>query len=43
LQIVVEEIQKGYSDESLMLPGHEKIIDREAQIEFAKTSFSGTV
>ncbi|MEI8282496.1 MAG: tRNA (N6-threonylcarbamoyladenosine(37)-N6)-methyltransferase TrmO, partial [Armatimonadota bacterium] len=43
LQVVVEEIQKGYSDESLMLPGHEKIIDREAQIEFAKTSFSGTV
>ncbi len=43
LQVVVEEIQKGYSDESLMLPGHEKIIDREAQIEFAKTLFSGTV
>jgi tRNA-Thr(GGU) m(6)t(6)A37 methyltransferase TsaA len=42
-RVVVDEIQKGYSDESLMLPGHEKIIDREAQIEFAKTSFSGTV
>lgn len=41
--VVIEEIQKGYSDESLVLPGHEKIIDREAQIEFAKTNFSGTV
>ena len=41
--VVIDEIQKGYSDESLGLPGHEKIVDREAQIEFAKTHFSGTV
>jgi tRNA-Thr(GGU) m(6)t(6)A37 methyltransferase TsaA len=38
-RIVIEEIQKGYSDESLVLPGHEKIIDREAQIEFALMIF----
>jgi tRNA (adenine37-N6)-methyltransferase len=43
LVVYIEEVQKGYSDESLVLAGHEKIIDREAQIEFAKTSFSGTV
>ena len=43
MAVVIEEIQKGYSDESLVLPGHEKIVDREAQIEFAKASFSGTV
>lgn len=41
--VLIEEIQKGYSDESLILPGHEKIIDRTVQIEFAATSFSGTV
>ena len=41
--VVIDEIQKGYSDESLGLPGHEKIVDREAQIEFARTHFSGTV
>ncbi len=35
-RVTILEIQKGYSDESLVLPGHEKIIDREAQIEFAK-------
>ena len=33
--VTIDEIQKGYSDESLVLPGHEKIVDREAQIEFA--------
>ena len=33
--VTIEEIQKGYSDESLVLAGHEKIVDREAQIEFA--------
>ena len=37
--VKIHEIQKGYSDESLALPGHEKIIDREAQIEFAKIEF----
>jgi tRNA-Thr(GGU) m(6)t(6)A37 methyltransferase TsaA len=37
--VEIDEIQKGYSDESLALPGHEKIIDRDAQIEFAKMKF----
>ena len=32
--VTIREIQKGYSDESLTRVGHEKIVDREAQIEF---------
>ena len=34
-RVVILEISKGYSDESLVQPGHEEIIDREAQIAFA--------
>jgi tRNA (adenine37-N6)-methyltransferase len=35
-QIIVEEVAKGYSDESLLTPQQDKkIIDREAQIAFA--------
>jgi len=32
--VVIEEVAKGYSDESLHMVGHEKILDREAQIAF---------
>lgn len=35
-RVLVEEIGKGYSDESLTAPGFEKIIDREAQVAFAQ-------
>ena len=33
-QVVIESVEKGYSDKSLTEPGFEKIIDREAQIAF---------
>lgn len=33
-QVVVEEIEKGYSDETLNTPDNEEAIDREAQIAF---------
>jgi tRNA-Thr(GGU) m(6)t(6)A37 methyltransferase TsaA len=34
--VQIQEVQKGYSDETLHTPGNEKVIDREAQIAFAK-------
>lgn len=34
--VVIEEIGKGYSDESLQAPGWEKIIHRDAQVAFAQ-------
>lgn len=37
--VTIDEIQKGYSDESLVKPGHEKIVDRIAQIEFSAQTF----
>lgn len=36
LTVRVERVDKGYASETLMTPGYEKIIDREAQIEFSK-------
>ena len=36
--VVIEEVNKGYSDENLQMPGREKILDREAQISFATWS-----
>lgn len=42
LDVTIEEIQKGYSDESLVRAGHEKITDRLAQIAFAETFKPGT-
>ena len=33
-RVIVEEIEKGYSDETLNTPGNEEAIDREAQIAF---------
>lgn len=33
--VVVDEVGKGYSTESLIMPGHEKITHREAQLAFA--------
>jgi hypothetical protein len=33
--VKVQRIEKGYSDESLVAPGFEKIVDRDAQIAFA--------
>lgn len=41
LDITIEEIQKGYSDESLVRAGHEKITDRMAQIAFAEMFKTG--
>jgi hypothetical protein len=32
--VLIEEVDKGYSDESLVTPGYEKITHREAQIAF---------
>jgi len=34
-RVVIDEIGKGYSDESLLAPGYEKILDRDAQIAFS--------
>ncbi len=33
--ILIQEIGKGYSDEALQAEGHEKILDRNAQVAFA--------
>lgn len=40
LNVILESVDKGYADETLVTPGYEKITDREAQIEFARASFS---
>jgi len=37
--VMVESVGKGYSDESLLAAGWEKIADRDAQVEFAKMCF----
>lgn len=39
LNVIVVEVMKGYSDETLFAKGYEKIQDWEAQVEFAKTRF----
>jgi len=33
--VIVDRIDKGYADETLVKPGYEKITDREAQIDFS--------
>ena len=38
--VVIDEVAKGYSDETLYSKGYEKIPDFEAQIEFSKTDWS---
>jgi hypothetical protein len=40
-RVIVEEIEKGYSDETLNTPGNEEAIDREAQIAFRAWKHGG--